>query len=83
MDTVSGSPPLRTCLAAGEILRLEAPRGLLVTCEAGHVWITEEAQPDDVWLAAGQRVRLVGDGLAILEAKGAARVRICGARVGG
>lgn len=83
MDTVSGQPARRACLAAGEILRLEAPRGLLVTCETGHVWITEEAQPDDVWLAAGQRVRLVGDGLAILEAKGAACLRISGARVSG
>jgi uncharacterized protein (DUF2345 family) len=63
-------------LAAGEILRLPAPRGLQVTCESGHLWITEEAQPDDVWLAAGQRVRLVGDGLAVVEAKGPARLRL-------
>jgi hypothetical protein len=63
-------------LPAGALLRLEGPRGLQVTCETGHVWITEEDQPDDVWLAAGQRVRLVGDGLAVLEAKGDARLRI-------
>lgn len=83
MDTVSGRAPLRACLAAGEILRLEAPRGLVVACDSGHLWITEESQPDDVWLAAGQRVRLVGEGLALLEAKGDARLRISGARVGG
>ena len=64
-------------LAAGELLRLEAPRGqLVVTCETGHLWITEEAQPADVWLAPGQRVRLVGSGLAVLEAKGCARLRL-------
>jgi hypothetical protein len=63
-------------LAAGALLRLEDPRGLQVTCEAGHLWITEESQPEDVWLAAGQRVRLVGEGLAVLEAKGDARLRI-------
>lgn len=68
--------PMRLDLAAGELLKLEQPRGLQVTCEAGHLWITEEAQPDDVWLAAGQRVRLVGEGLAVLEAKGQARLRI-------
>jgi hypothetical protein len=62
-------------LPAGALLRLDAPRGMNVTCEAGHLWITEEDQPDDVWLAAGQRVRLVGDGLAVLEAKGDARLR--------
>lgn len=68
--------PFRMELPAGQLLKLEAPRGLLVTCEAGHLWITEQDQPDDVWLAAGQRVGLVGDGLAVLEAKGDARLRI-------
>jgi hypothetical protein len=63
-------------LAAGEVLRIAAPRGLEVACESGHLWITEEGMPDDVWLAAGQRVRLVGEGLALLEAKGDASLRI-------
>jgi len=43
-------------LAAGEVLRIPAPRGLEVACEAGHLWITEEGMPDDVWLGPGQRV---------------------------
>ena len=63
-------------LRGGELIRLQAPRGRQVTVEAGHVWITEEAQPCDVWLGPGQRVRLVGEGLAVLEAKGDARLRI-------
>lgn len=68
--------PANVALAAGEVLRIAAPRGLEVRCEQGHLWITEEAQPDDVWLAPGQRVRLVGEGIAVLEAKGEARLRI-------
>jgi hypothetical protein len=72
--------PVLVALAAGEVLRLESPRGLEVACETGHLWITEEAQPDDVWLAPGQRVRLVGHGLAVVEAKGIARLRITGQR---
>ena len=75
----AGGAPMRgttIALAAGALLRLAGPRGLQVTCEKGHLWITEEDQPDDVWLAAGQRVALVGDGLAVLEAKGEARLRI-------
>jgi hypothetical protein len=67
-------------LRAGEVLRLPSPRGLEVACDAGHLWITEEAQADDVWLAAGQRVRLVGEGLAVLEAKGETRLRIVDSR---
>jgi len=70
------SRPYELALPAGEFLKLEGARGARVTCEAGHLWITEEAQVEDVWLAAGQRVRLVGDGLAVLEAKGDARLRI-------
>ena len=70
------TPPAEVVLAAGETLRLPSPRGLEVRCEAGHLWITEEAQPDDVWLAAGQRVRLVGQGLAVVEAKGPARLKV-------
>ena len=75
----AGNAPVRgttIALAAGALLRLVDPRGLQVTCEKGHLWITEEDQPDDVWLAAGQRVGLVGQGLAVLEAKGEARLRI-------
>jgi hypothetical protein len=68
--------PLRVALGAGELLRLPAPRGMEVVCEAGHLWITEEAQPVDVWLAAGQRVCLVGSGVAVVEAKGEARFTI-------
>jgi len=63
-------------LAPGEVLRIAAPLGLEVACESGHLWITEEGLPEDVWLAAGQRVRLVGDGLALLEAKGDATLRV-------
>ena len=63
-------------LPAGALLRLRGARGLEVACEAGHLWITEEDQPCDVWLGPGQRVRLVGEGLAVLEAKGDARLRI-------
>lgn len=63
-------------LAPGELLRIEAARGRQVTVESGHLWITEEAQPEDVWLGPGQRVWLVGTGVAVLEAKGETRLRI-------
>lgn len=68
-------------LAPGAVLRLAPARGLEVACEAGHLWITEEGQPCDVWLAPGQRVRLVGEGVAVVEAKGEARMSI--ARIAG
>ena len=55
-------------LAAGELLRLDGARGTEFAVHAGCLWITEEARNDDVWLCAGQRARLGGDGLAVVEA---------------
>ena len=63
-------------LSAGELMRLDDPRGVEVSCESGRVWITEERGLDDYWLQAGDRVRLTRRGLAIVEATQAARVRI-------
>lgn len=65
-------------LAPGAVMRIVRARGTEVACEAGHLWITEEGQPCDVWLAAGQRVTLVGDGVAVLEAKGETRLTLAG-----
>jgi hypothetical protein len=58
----------RLALAAGELVRLDAAQGVEVACESGRLWITEEAQPRDVWLSAGESVRLQGRGVAVLEA---------------
>ncbi|HTS86567.1 MAG TPA: DUF2917 domain-containing protein [Usitatibacter sp.] len=63
-------------LAAGAVLRLDCPGGVEVVCDAGRVWITEERNLEDLWLAAGQSVRLARRGLALLEATQASRVRI-------
>ena len=36
----------------GKLVRLEHARGRAVTCEAGRVWITEESEGQDIFLAA-------------------------------
>ena len=63
-------------LAEGEVLRLEAAGSFEVAVEEGRVWVTEESNNRDVWLIAGQRTRLSGRGLAVLEAVRRARVRV-------
>jgi hypothetical protein len=73
-------PQLTLALAAGELLRLEAPGVLEVACDSGRVWVTEERETRDTWLDAGQSVRLAGRGLALVEATRTARLRI--ARIG-
>ena len=61
-------------LAAGELLRLEAPGTFEVSCEEGRVWLTEERSARDVWLTPGQCARVAGRGLALLEAMLPARI---------
>lgn len=63
-------------LASGELLRLEHARGTEVVVQRGLLWITEEARNDDVWLRAGERIALAGDGLALLQAFGDTQVRL-------
>jgi hypothetical protein len=63
-------------LAAGELLRLDGPGAVEVSCEAGRVWLTEERDTRDVWLEAGERATLAGRGLAVVEAVQAARITL-------
>ena len=63
-------------LATGQLLRLDDPGPLEIACEAGRVWLTEEAQASDTWLMAGMTAQLTGRGLALVEALLPARLRI-------
>ena len=73
---IPATPGVRIALARGELLRLDTARGLRVAVESGRIWITQESDPRDVWLAAGESVQLCGAGLSLLEADRHAHVRI-------
>jgi hypothetical protein len=66
----------RLALARGEMLRLDDPGRFDVTVESGRVWITEESDARDTWLAAGEGARLEGRGLTLVEATERTRIRI-------
>jgi hypothetical protein len=55
-------------LAKGKALRVRNAAGSTLRVLEGSVWITEESNPRDVVLECGQRFRLAGAGLAIVEA---------------
>lgn len=63
-------------LARGEVMHIDAPRSVEVSVASGRVWITEESRPDDIWIAAGERVRLQGPGRAVIEAIDTACVHV-------
>ena len=57
-------------LASNQTLRLRDSAGSTVCAVEGSVWITEENQPRDIVLEAGNCYRLRNAGLAIVNALG-------------
>jgi Protein of unknown function (DUF2917) len=55
-------------LAAGSVHRIENARGLRISCVRGAAWITQERDPRDLILAAGQSFVLDRPGLAVAYA---------------
>ena len=55
-------------LDAGEMLRVEDPRSVLVHVAQGQVWITEERCDDDIVRDAGGWYRLTRPGIALVQA---------------
>ncbi|QBK03891.1 DUF2917 domain-containing protein [Hylemonella gracilis] len=42
-------------------------RGCWIECTQGRLWITVTGQPGDIFLAPGERVRIVSNGLALVS----------------
>jgi len=62
-------------LAPGQALRLEDATGRRVTVLQGHVWITQDGDPRDVVLQAGEDFVIERPGLALVTPlDGGARV---------
>ena len=57
-------------LAPNQTLRLRDSAGSTVCAVEGSVWITEENQPRDIVLEAGNCYRLRNAGLALINALG-------------
>ncbi len=66
----------RLALARRDTLKLEAARGALVRCMEGLVWITQDGDRSDHFVAAGDTFRVDRDGLVLVQAARAARVAI-------
>lgn len=50
-------------------LRLRSARGTAIEVVQGRVWITEDGDQRDRFLAAGGRYRVCGDGLVLVGAE--------------
>lgn len=75
--------PFRQALDDGRLLSMREAAGWRITCEAGRAWLTLEGHSQDKWLAAGERFILPGNGLAVIEADGEARISLQAPPAGG
>ena len=66
-------------LAARSVHRIENGRDMQVSCARGVVWITQERDPRDLILSAGQSVVLDRPGLAVVFAFKDAMITVGGA----
>ncbi len=64
----------RLSLAEGEFLRLDDARGLRIQPAGGPLWITEEGEPRDFVVAAGETFVISRDGRTLVQAMGPALV---------
>ena len=68
---------LRTLdLPGGSLLPFTSIPGERVRVLYGRVWLTEEGDTRDAFLASGEEVSLASRGLAVIEALGPARIEL-------
>jgi Protein of unknown function (DUF2917) len=63
-------------LRKGQLLALDGRHGLRIDCRAGSLWITEDGEPDDVVLEAGQSHSVSGRQRVLVQALGPARLAV-------
>ena len=66
-------------LAKGRPVAFRGARNVHLECTEGLVWLTLEGEPDDYFLAKGERVRVKGGGLALIEGYPSGAIRLAGA----
>jgi hypothetical protein len=57
-------------LQPAQILRMRAALGLIIRCDSGTVWITQEGRAHDDFLSAGDSLCITSSGITLVEAMG-------------
>jgi len=56
------------CLKPNQLVKVRGGRGHSIICHSGSVWVTQDGDPRDVVLRAGEAFTLDHDGPALLQA---------------
>jgi len=56
------------CLKAKQLLKVRGGRGHSIVCHSGSVWVTQDGDPRDIVLAAGEAFTLDRSGAAVVLA---------------
>ncbi|HWS76073.1 MAG TPA: DUF2917 domain-containing protein [Quisquiliibacterium sp.] len=60
----------------GDTVRLDDAHGATVSCAAGTVWVTRDGDPADIVLSAGEKARIDGPGLVVIQAFETSRLAV-------
>jgi hypothetical protein len=63
-------------LAEGKPLTLRDARGAYIECTEGFVWLTVEGLADDFLLCKGERLRIVNNGLTLIQGMPSGSIRL-------
>jgi hypothetical protein len=68
--------PLARTMPRGAILRIPDPAGSRIECLAGSLWVTQDNDPRDIMLEAGETCELSGRARVLVQALEAARIQL-------
>jgi hypothetical protein len=66
----------RLCLQPKQLVKIRGGRGHSVVCQRGSVWVTQQGDPRDIVLTAGEAFTLDRGGVALLQALGPGAISI-------
>lgn len=86
LGTAPATPVVAVTPAIGSAETLLLPRGRAITLaegacmlrvEAGRIWLTRSGDPDDHFIAVGERFEHDGNGVLVIECDSAAAAAVC------
>jgi hypothetical protein len=63
-------------LRRGDTVRLDDAHGATVSCAAGCVWVTRDGDSRDLILGAGEKARIDGPGMVVIQAFETSRLAV-------